>query len=449
MSRHQKIATEFCTLVEVDDLFEYLGLSRDCRPEAAAEALAKKRRYMQAMQANPKYRESARFLIKNHRHLASALSDPAAHLEAMRAHRESEVLPMLEIALNGALSDGRMTAEEERFLRKLAVDFGVSISRYEEVLWERARAHNATIEASSASTSFYDLDIDDVTVDIPAGGPPTSTVRGAEGHGWWGASFTRLLLECIPGGPGELVDIYCRTALSALTLLPERRQLSYLGVDRSGQRIGEARDLVQSEALEHAAKRITLTTGLPHKLPVPDSSVDYVLAVRALANLRDTRPVFREALRVLRLGGRMIVAEPDGFAECFYFDGNLIEYNASFHRLVVAVDRAGGGSTPHIGRSGLAIGPTLSARMHVAGFEPHAVRTHASNNVRQRSFGAFRRRLGRYPRALAARVGLQDSPELAAVETALEDLRGLIPDDHVGMAGHVLPMFVTVGINAD
>lgn len=445
MSRELKIATDFCKLVEVVDLYEYLGVSRDAPVDEAKAALAKKRKYMQAMQANPKFKDSARYLIKHYRTIDRVLDEPAAHLEAMRQVREDEVMPMLVIALDGVLADGMLTAEEERFVRKLAVDFGVSVARYEEKLKERAAFHNATIQLQEGGPGIlqHANDTLDVSVDSAAN---QTIIRGVESHGWWDASFTRLLLECIPGGPGELIDIYCRTADAGMTLLPERRQLAYLGVDRSPERIAEARQIVATETSERVAKRIGLTTGLPTELPTADQSVDYVLAVRALANLDDTRAVFAEAMRVLRDGGRMIVAEPDGFGESFYFERNLTDYNEAFHRLVVKVDQVLAGDGPVTGRPGLAIGPSLTHRMELAGFIPDQVKVHASASFKRRRFRTYARRLRKYPQALAHRAGLTESPELAAVLRAVDALEVQIPDGHVGMSGNVLPMFVAVGI---
>jgi len=357
-------------------------------------------------------------------------------------------MPMLIIALDGVLSDGLLTEDEEAFVRKLSIDMGISEGRYEEALTERAKAHSALIEGQQPP-NMLDA-IDEGTLDNTNLPQLTETearkLKGAAGHGWWDAAFTRLLLQTIPGGPGELVDVYCRTALSALTVLPERRQLSYLGVDRSAERIQEAEALVAREAVDHAAQRIALATGSPDALPLEDASVDYVLAIRALANLEDTRPVFAEAMRVLRPGGRIIIAEPDGYAEAFHFESHLVDYNQAFHRLVVQVDRVLTGHGHVLGRSGLAIGPTLTARMVAAGFLPDTVQVHASNNMRRRRFGKFVRRLRKYPQALASKAGLTDTPAYAEVLRAVDQLEAMIPADHVGMSGHVLPMFLAVGI---
>lgn len=441
-----EVAAEFCALVDVDDLLEYLGVPSDSTTETVLEALAKKRRYMQAMQSNPKFKDSAKFLIKNYRVIERVLSDPAAHLEAQGHEREEAMLPMLTVALDGVLSDGVLSPEEEAFLRKLAVDMGIRESTYEQILEERARSKGVTVEALRAPSDLLlhgDSTLDALTLDS---NDATTRFRAADGHAWWDAAFTRLLLDTIPGGPGEMVDIYCRTALSAMTLLPERRQLTYLGVDRSNSRISEARSAVQHELSEQASQRVALTTGEPDQLPLEDESVDFVLSIRALANQPDTRPIFSEAMRVLRPGGRFIVAEPDGLSETFYFNQNLYEYNVAFHALVSEVDRLQGGAVPQVGRPGLAIGPSLSSRMEAAGFEPISLFVHSSSTIKHRRFQTLLKRLRRYPTALANSVGLNESPLLAAVLYAADSLETRIPGGVIGMCGQTLPLFIAVGI---
>ncbi len=436
------VASEFCRLVQVNDLFEYLGLERNCSAEEAQEALAKKRRYMQGMQGNPKFKDSAKFLIKNYRALEQVMADPAAHLDQARLEAEKSKLPMLEFALSSVLADGRMPPEEEAFLRSSALELGISVETYERVVAERAAEAGVTVPRSAGRKAVEVQGSESIQVSPEA--QETARLRAAEGHGWWDAAFTRLLLETIPGGPGEMVDVYCRTALSALTLLPERPQLTWLGVDRSSERLSMAKaELTQQPG--HLLDRVTLTLGEPSVLPIANESVDYVVAVRALAHQPDTRAFFAEAVRVLRPGGRLIVAEPDGFAETFHFDGHLVRYNTSFRDLCVAADDHLAHGADPIGRPGLSIGSTLFERMRHAGLVPTKVRVHASNNLAPRAFGRMARRLRKYPEAVARAVGLEGSHELKRVYAAVDELEARIPRDRVGMSGHVLPMILAVG----
>jgi SAM-dependent methyltransferase len=442
--RDLRIAAEFCALVESANLFEYLGLERSATAEEARASLAKKRKYMQSMQNNPKFKDSAKFLIKNFRVLDRVLESPVDHLKEMRLRREKAMLPTLVMVLDAVLSDGHMSAPERVFTEGVASEMGISGEAYEAALLERSSLVQATVEGLETPTGPK-VSGSTVVVESVEEGQTARLLQGASGHGWWDATFTRMLLECIPGGPGELVDVYCRTALSAMTLLPDRRQLTYLGVDRSSERLRVAKEALRAQSHQHAVDRITLTVGEPHSLPIDDASVDYVLAIRALANLSDTRPVLAEAYRVLRPGGRLIVAEPDGLSECFYFDGHLRDYNAAFHRLCHAFNEAQGAGVPAIGRPGIAIGPSLPARMKHAGFQPTKVQVHASYSLKAQPFGRLLRRLQKYPSAMAGNAGLTMTAVHASVLKAVKDLEAELSLDRIGMAGHVLPLFLAVG----
>ena len=442
MAEPLDVAAEFCRLVQVVDLFEYLGLQRTASKDEALAALSKKRRYMQGMQGNPKFKESARFLIKNYRSLEWVMSHPEAHLARAREEVEATQLPMLEFALASVMADGAMSAQTEAHLRSAAVGLGISLQTYERVLVTRAEEAGVSVPYSAGPEGPTVHGRESIRLSPEA--EDTARLRAAEGHGWWDAAFTRMLLEAIPGGPGEMVDVYCRTALSACTLLPERPQLTWLGVDRSAERLQAA----QSELAMlpgHLLDRVTLTMGEPRSLPIGDESVDFVLAVRALAHQPDTRPFFQEAFRVLRPGGRLIVAEPDGFAETFHFDGHLVRYNTSFRDLCVVADAHLAQGVDPVGRPGLSIGSTLFERMRHAGFHPTKVRVHASNNLSPRAFGRMARRLRKYPAAVARAVGLEQSSELQRVYAAVDELEAQIRREHLGMSGHVLPMILAVG----
>lgn len=419
-------AAEFCQLVESADLLEYLGLSRAATPEECQVALQEKRKRLQSMQSNPKYKDSAKAFLKIFRSLQAVLEDPEAHLAFARRQREEARMPMLHFAIDSVLADGAISAREEAFVRKTALELGVSLERYQEELRLRARAAGVPLPNESGAGSDEEQ----------------ASFHNPTRHAWWDEPFTRRLLGLIPSGPGDLLDLYCRTGLSALTLLPERPQLSWTGVDASDERLREAAGL-----LAPFRRQVALKLGAPGSLPIEDESQDFALGVRALANLPDTTPPLLDAARTLREGGRLLLVEPDGFGEAFYFEGHLVDYNAAFHRLVALVDRHMGANTHENGRPGMALGPKLPTRMKAAGLRPSALEVHTSASLSTRDWASFSRRLRRYPAALAASAGLpMQIPELQAVLREVDVLTHAIPSDATGMGGHLLPLFIAVGM---
>ena len=431
------VATEFCKLVQTSDLFEYVGVSADAPQEDAQAALTQQRMRMQGMQNNPKFKDAARFLLRHFRQLERVLAEPSAHLKAMRQMREEERMPMLRLALEGVMADGRVSAQEQAFLRDACVRLGISHERYLAELHQAVTSHGVVLERE--------------VLPEPSGGqfdsPEAATaarLRGADSATWWDASFTRLLLECIPGGPSELVDVHCRTGLSAATILPERPQLSWVGIDRSADRLNTAREILGKQS-GGTMTRIRLLEGSSDSLPVEPGSMDTALAIRALANVADTRAVLTQMWRVLRIGGRAVVAEPDELGESFYFGGALSSYNAAFRELCEEVDR-GRPSQPRSAKPGLSIGPSLGERLSEAGFAAGTVRVHAAHNLRVRKFGPLARKLRRYPTRLAETVGLQESPKLKAVLHETDALERQIHAESAAVGGYVLPMFLVVGL---
>ena len=81
--RHLELADEFSKLVGKPHLLDYLGLAKGTSTDEARSELKKRRKYMQGMQSNPKFKAEALFLIKNFGALDALLHDPAQYLEAV------------------------------------------------------------------------------------------------------------------------------------------------------------------------------------------------------------------------------------------------------------------------------------------------------------------------------------------------------------------------------
>jgi SAM-dependent methyltransferase len=424
-ARYLELAAELCELAKVPTLFALLEAPEDAAAPALADAHAAFRRKMQGMQANPKWKDVARFSIKHHAAIAAVLEEPDPYREHLRAKSQDQSLPSLRLAIDGILADGIVSDAEERFVRELAANLGIPDDVVDRELADRAKAVGARIPSQQSDES----------------------TQHARALGWWDPRFTRLLLEAIPEGSGHMVDVYCRMAWSALTLLPRRPKLTYVGLDRNAERIALAR-----QSLATLGERVVLQVGGPESLPMADESVDIVLAVRALQTRDDTRPVLREAWRVLREGGRCVVVEPDGLAEQFYFDGPLEAYTRAFRALVADAEAARQRSlldVPPVGRGGMALGPQLFARLRHAGFTPRELVVHASQNLWQQSSQDLLRRLRAYPKAIAKAHGLgSKSPSWQGVVESTVQIEQSLGPDAEGLGGNLLPLFIAVGVKA-
>jgi len=133
------LAAEFCTLVGSPDLLTYLGAQAGDDPVSVRAKLKKRRKYMQGMQGNPKYKKEALFLIKHFGALNDALGNLEAYLEDTRRRSESEHLPVLEMTVRGVLAGGGLTPEQEQFLRHNAIQLGISEQTFEEILRRMAK----------------------------------------------------------------------------------------------------------------------------------------------------------------------------------------------------------------------------------------------------------------------------------------------------------------------
>lgn len=444
-------AAELCRLVEAPDLLTWLGLPKDARPADARAAFDRQRKRMQSMQGNPKFREVATFLIKNYRRIEDTLTDVPAYLDALDADRASTRLPMLEIAIDGVLADGVLTPEEASFVRDQAMKLGISAQQFEAVLRDRCEAKGVAMPLAGPPPTLPPH----ATVDASTTGTfrvPMRTLQMAHraaGVGWWDDAFTRMLSGLIPDDVGRLVDLSCGLGWAALSLLPTRPSLEYLGIDTSDLHVDMARRNLTQAGL---ADRALLHRAEPSSLPLPDKAVDAAICIMSLQTVADTRPLFRQAARILRPGGRFVVVEPDCLSQQFWFEGSLHAFNDAFRGLCARVDAVlldASTVTDPLGQPGLAIGPTVPARLRAVGLDPETVLIHPVQVTQQCTGAAFARRLRKRIESMRDAGALrEDDPAVLEVYDAVAAFEASHAELRAGSGVHLLPLFVSVGFSA-
>ncbi|RDI69471.1 class I SAM-dependent methyltransferase [Nocardia pseudobrasiliensis] len=129
------------------------------------------------------------------------------------------------------------------------------------------------------------------------------------------AVWDDLLDELSLHGDEHLLDMGCgrgAVLLAAARRLPHGKAV---GVDlwRSADQSGNARQATQANATaEGLADRVELHTGDMTALPFPDDSFDTVVSSLAIHNIKSPQAratAISEALRVLRPGGRLLIAD--------------------------------------------------------------------------------------------------------------------------------------------
>ena len=79
-----------------------------------------------------------------------------------------------------------------------------------------------------------------------------------------------------------------------------------IGLNITASQVERARQRVAEAGLEH---RVDLHEGSATRMPVTDQSIDLVVALESAFHFRTRENFFREAMRVLRPGGRLVTAD--------------------------------------------------------------------------------------------------------------------------------------------
>jgi hypothetical protein len=105
----------FLSSVGKSTLFEYFGAPTDAPDDDVLAAIKKRRTWAQGQQSNPKYRQEALWVIKNVARCRRAMVDERlAYLEATRSASHKKELAVLDLFIQGNLTDGVLTDRGER-----------------------------------------------------------------------------------------------------------------------------------------------------------------------------------------------------------------------------------------------------------------------------------------------------------------------------------------------
>ncbi len=132
--RPLQAAAELCRLTGKANLADFLGQPRDAPPAALLRALDQRKRWLQSMLTNPKYRLQAAFVLRHAAALREVCEDPEPHFQEMVEQAEQRHLPAIERMLQGLYTAGPIAPRRLDELRRGASELGVRGESFDRVL---------------------------------------------------------------------------------------------------------------------------------------------------------------------------------------------------------------------------------------------------------------------------------------------------------------------------
>lgn len=147
------LAAEFCKIVGAPNLLVYLGLDEAADPADARARLKSRRKFMQGMQGNPKYKREALFLIRHFSNLSDVLNDVPSYISDTLRRAESEHLPVIEMTVRGVLASGSLSDDQVQYLKRNAAELGVTEVTFWHVLNRVASELGVPVHETPPSSS--------------------------------------------------------------------------------------------------------------------------------------------------------------------------------------------------------------------------------------------------------------------------------------------------------
>ena len=241
-------------------------------------------------------------------------------------------------------------------------------------------------------------------------------------------ALAMLVGETARLGPGETVlDVGFGFGDQDLLWMRRLQPARIIGLNITSSQVAVARGRVAEAGL---ADRIDLRHGSATEMPLPDESVDRVVAVECAFHFRTREAFLHEAWRVLRPGGRLVAADIIPMPAT---SGGIKRLQQRFSWWLVA------GKFP-IPRDNVYPRPTYHAKLAMAGFEQVRV-----ESIRDRVYEPLHRYMGAHPELLRRLHPMTRLPARIALGRRAESVyRGL---DYV-LASAVKPCRVPAPVRA-